>query len=516
MSTRPIRARSTDDRSGAARQARRTSATGNVVGSAMVVGGVGLVLSALVDLLEDGGDTLLLAALGLSVLGAGAGLRRLLAMPERVPPRVALRSVMVAAMALIGVSTVAYLVTGTVERIDDAVFESTAGFSTTALTVLEDLESVDQGVLFWRALTQWLGGFFALATIVAVLPFLGVGGPRPGGAAAPVGAKHLFSPHVRHLLRQYATLYLALTGIGAALFLAGGMGPFDAITYSFTTISTGGFGNHDRSFAHFDSVLLEWFGFAGMLLGGLSLPIAWQIVRGREISTLRSMELRAYVGIVAVATAVIAITTPHGDDWHESIRTAAFTAASAVSTTGHWVTDWTVWAPGPQLLLLTVAGIGAMSASMGGGFRINRALALMSYIRRELLRQLIPRSVQVVKVGRTTIDEETAGRMIGYQVLFIGTATAGFFALALTGADVLTALSGSVSALATFGPALGDLGPGTPLTFADHWALLVLMALMICGRVELYPVLNAVVSVVTWPVRVATGRWRPTPSGSGQ
>jgi trk system potassium uptake protein TrkH len=310
---------------------------------------------------------------------------------------------------------------------------------------------------------------------------------------------------VRRLLTGYFHLYLGLTSVGFVMFLAGGMGPFDAITYSFTTISTGGFANHDQSFAHFQSATIEWLGVGGMLLGGLSLPLAWRALRGRGRSSIRSTELIVYVGLVAGTTTVLALTTDAGG-WHDTIRASAFTAASAVSTTGHWVTDWTGWAPGPQMLLLVLIGVGSMSGSLGGGFRIVRAMALVSYVRRELLRQLLPRSIHPVRVGRQVIDEETTDRMVGYQVLFIGTAAVGFFAIALAGTDLVTALSASVSALATFGPALGALAPGTPLTEASDWILLVLMGLMFAGRVELYPVLNAVVSVVTAPRRLLRGR----------
>ena len=200
-------------------------------------------------------------------------------------------------------------------------------------------------------------------------------------------------------------------------------------------------------------------------------------------------------------------TVDGGGDLHDRLRTAAFTATSMVSTTGHWVADWTGWPFGPQLLLLVLMGVGAMSGSMGGGFRVVRALALVSYVWRELRRQLQVRSVQVVRVGDTVIDEDTVDRMVGYQVLFIGTAAAGMAGLALTGEDVLTSLSGAVSTLTTVGPALGDLAPGTPIVGASDATLFVLMALMASGRLELYPVLNFVVSVVTWPWRAATGRW---------
>lgn len=496
-------ARDADHRPG---RAGRTSATGNVVGVALIVTGAGLTVSGFVDLLERGANTGALFANGAIAAAIGLAMRRYLTMPARIPPRVALRSVMVAALAMIGVSSIAYLTTGAITDPVHALFESTAGFSTTSFTVLEDVGSVDQGILFWRATTQWLGGFFALATIVVVLPFLGVGGPQADGIAASVRGHRIFSPHVRRLLRAYFGLYLAFTAIGSALFLVGGMGPFDAVTYAFTTISTGGFANHGGSFTYFDSALIEWLGAVGMLLGGLSIPLAWRAIRGRTVSSLFSTELVAYGALIVGATLVLTATSDQSSGVHDALRTAAFTATSAVSTTGHWTGDWSTWAPGPQLLVLVLAGVGAMSGALGGGFRIVRALALMSYIGRELLRQLVPRSIRVVRVGGTTVAEETVDRMIGYQVLFIGTAAVGFFALALFGFDLVTALSGSISALSTFGPALGDLGPGTVLAASDLGTLVVLMVLMLAGRVELYPVLNALVRIMQSPARLVE-RW---------
>jgi trk system potassium uptake protein TrkH len=176
-----------------------------------------------------------------------------------------------------------------------------------------------------------------------------------------------------------------------------------------------------------------------------------------------------------------------------------------VSSTGHWVTNWAEWAPGPQWILVILIGLGAMSGSMGGGFRIARAMALFSYLWRELDTQLRPGVVKVVRVGREVIDEPRVSRILGYQVLYVGMAAAGFVALGLAGADEVTAVSGSLSALATFGPALGDLGVTQPLSAMGRDGLLVLLVLMFAGRVELYPLLDGVVATVTWPLRRLRG-----------
>ena len=218
------------------------------------------------------------------------------------------------------------LATGAITTVDDALIEGTAGFTTTALTVLGNPETQGNGVLFWRAITQWIGGFAGLATVIAVLPFLGVGGPAPTKAKAPSGAKHLHSPHVRRILRQYLELYATLSAIGAGLYLLGGMGPFDAVTYAFTTISTGGFANHAGSFTYFGSPTLEWMGVAGMFLGGLSLTLAWCALRGRHQVVLRSREFAAYCGLIGGATLVIALVESPGATPMETLRLSAFTA----------------------------------------------------------------------------------------------------------------------------------------------------------------------------------------------
>ncbi|MCP4436743.1 MAG: TrkH family potassium uptake protein [Actinomycetia bacterium] len=480
---------------------RQASAEIAVAGVSVLVCGIGLIAAALVDLTDGGTDSVGLAVVGILAVGIGVFSAKRVPVPSRLTPRRSLRTVGIGLLSMIALSILAYRVTGTITRPGEALMESTAGFTTTALTVIEDPEAQTRGILFWRATTQWLGGFGALAAVIAVLPFLGVSGPSDPRARLPTESPHLNSGHVRRVLSRYFLLYCGLTGVGATLFLIGGMGPFDAVTYAFTTISTGGFANHAGSFSFFDSALIEWMGVAGMFLGGLSLAVVWSVLRGRSRALIGSRELWAYCGLIAAATAVIAAVQSPGHDFLSSVRISAFTAASAVSSTGHWVADWAEWAPGPQWILVLLIGLGAMSGSMGGGFRIVRGMALFSYLWRELDTQLRPGVVRVVRVGREAVDEPRMSRILGYQVLYIGAAAAGFVALTMAGTDLVTAMSGSLSALATYGPALGELGVGEPLAALGRPALVILLVLMFAGRVELYPLLDGSVAVLIWPLR---------------
>ena len=494
---------------------RRRSAELNIAGLALMVTGVGLVVSALVGLTSSSRDVVELALCGSAVGTLGLFLRWQFELPERITPRASLRTAALALASMIAASTVTYLVTGAITDLEGAVMESTSGFTTTALTVLTDPEVESRGILFWRASSQWIGGFAALATIIAVLPFLGVSGPADAQTRLPTGVSHLTSGHVKRLLGRYLALYAGLTAIGAVLFLLAGMGPFDALSYAFTTISTGGFANHGGSFGFFDSSLVEWMGVAGMFLGGLSLAVVWSVLRGQTSRILGAREFWVYCALISGATALIAVLQRPGDGFLDTVRISAFTATSAVSSTGHWVADWSQWQPGMQMMLVVLIGVGAMSGSMGGGFRIVRGMALFSYLWRELQTQLHPRLVRVVRVGKEVVPEPLLQRVLGYQVLYLGTAAVGFVALAAAGTDVVTALSGSISALATYGPALGDLGVGQPVTVIGADAVVVVGLLMFAGRIELYPLLDGVVSLVSSPVKRIRAM-RPRAAGSGR
>jgi trk system potassium uptake protein len=199
-------------------------------------------------------------------------------------------------------------------------------------------------------------------------------------------------------------------------------------------------------------------------------------------------------------------TAPAGGIDAEAVRHAAFAVTSAVSTTGHASVGWTGWDHGTQVLLLVLIGVGAMSGSAGGGFRITRALTLLGSARRELTRTLHPRSVVVVKVGRTPVDEALVSHLVGYQITFLALGAAGSIALAAAGLDLTSAISGAISALATCGPALGSLDPLGSAADQPGAVRAALVPLMLVGRLEIAPVLVGVVAIAAAPGRAVRRR----------
>ena len=443
--------------------------------------GAGLTLSGLVGLADLGEATALLClGVGCGALGT-LGVRRL--RPPHDPPATA---TFVAAgsalLTMIAISVAAYLATGTTGSVPDAIFESVAGFCTTNLTVLEGLESLPAGVLFWRALTQWIGGFAALALLVAALPLHvpalvlpGDGGVLPDRASAPP-----FGTQVRRLAIVYCTVGV----LCAAAYAAAGMGAFDAVGYAFTTTSTGGFGNHDGGLAHFDSVAVDAVASVFMALAGVSAVTLWWAVRGRFRILRRSFELRVYLLVLAAAILVVTAWT-----WDsrgpEALRSGALAVTAAMSSTG-FEAAWSDWAWGAQMLIVALIATGGMDGTAGGGFRMRRAIAVARYAYRELVTEIHPHTVHVVKIGRRSVGERPLAMLNGFQILFALSVVAGVFALSLAGMDLWAGAGASVSALATMGPAPG-VDPAT-LGAPERGILAVLMLL---GRLAFFPLLVA-------------------------
>lgn len=482
------------------------SAVGFVVGIAFLAcGGLGVLATA--SSLLDGRLTSELALLAATWTLVGGVLVRACRPPERLRSSTAFAGVLAAWLAMIAASTLSYELLGTFAHADDSLFESVAGFTTTASTVLDDPQRVARGVLAWRAGTQWLGGLGALLFVVAVLPSIGVGGLDVTSAGYRHSGTSLRSHRNLAIMRRLLTLYGAFTAAGVVLYLAAGMGPFDAVTYAATTISTGGFANQAGSFSHFESGVVEWAGFGGMVLGGANMALLYRTIRHRDLrGAMRSFELRAYLTAIVAGGAVVTLTTsPAGGITHESLRQAYFHVASAISTTGHWVGQgWGPWATGPQVLLLAIMGVGAMSGSAGGGFRQVRALALVGYLRRELVLQLHPRAVAAVRVGRRPVSEELVGRMIGYQAQYLVVAGVGAVVIAALGAELVTAITGAISALANVGPGLAGLEPGAGgVRTLARPARAALLPLMLLGRLEIAPVLVGVGMTATGVRRLA-------------
>lgn len=476
----------------------------HVVGLTLLIGGLGMVLSAAVDGIDGGPDVVPLALTGLAVAIIGGAGWHTTGLPARIR-RIEVFVVVTASwVALTVAGALPYLVTGTLDRPDDALFESVSAFTTTGATVLRPIEGTSAGVLFWRSLSQWLGGMGVIVLVVAVLPSVGAGGMDLLQAEAPGPTGERLSPRLRQTARYLWSVYLGLTAAMMIAYFVAGMNVYDAVVHSFTTVSTGGFSPYNASLAHFDSALIEWIAIVGMVLAGGSFTLYYRALQGRVGPLLKSAEARLYAAVL-VGTTVFLYVAGSGDRGfgHESIRDAAFTVSAIVSTTGYATTDFGAWSQVSLVVLLLLMPVGGMAGSTAGGVKLIRVLAVGSFAYRELTRQLHPRLVRPVRVGTTSLDEAVASRVLGFLVLVLIIFGTGVVVVAATGEDFVTSFSASATALGNVGPGLGDVGPVSDFREIDPPARFTLALIMLLGRLEIYPVL---LSLAALPL--VTGRLR--------
>lgn len=271
-----------------------------------------------------------------------------------------------------------------------------------------------------------------------------------------------------------------------ALVVAG-MDLFDATTHSFTTVATGGYSPHGESVAFFDSVAIELVLIAGMLYCGASFSAHWHAATRGPGHYLRLSEVRWYLMVIGVAFVVIVGLNMGDLNLGENLRSGLFYAVSIGSSTGFGTTDYTLWAPPAQIIVLMLMVLGGMSGSTAGGMKILRLQIMFRYAMREVIRARHPRAVVPIRIGERVVAEQVAARAIGFILLYLGLIVVGGVVVTALGTDAVTGFSGAISAIGNAGPALGDAGPLSNFLEYPRPARAVLMALMMFGRLELFP-----------------------------
>lgn len=449
-------------------------------GDALTLIGVMTIACGLGGLGDDSSDVAWLLLCGAILLGIGLQTRRRFVRPRRTTPGRILRGLGLiwCVMCLIGAAV--YLLTGTVERIDDALLESTAGFTTTNLTSL-DPAKLSRAIVLWRAGTQWVGGYLAILLSVVAMPEALKGTALMSSRGDQAG--HDLVSDAISGRRRIMLLYVSFTAIVIGGYLATGLGSVDAIAHGLSTTSTGGFSTSADSFAGLGTGP-RTVATAGMLVAGTSIFVLWWIARGRLRPLWRSMELRIYLFIVLLATTLIIIDV---DDI--SVGDALFTSTSISSTTGFAIGDWAAWSDDAAGMLLVIAAIGSMLGSAGGGFRVLRAQLLFMQALREMRQELDPRAVIVVKYRGRALDERTMSRLAGFQISHLVVCGAAAMLMAVLGTSVIGSVWGATSAVSTLGPAIGEIGSFGSVDALTAPARAVLIPAMLAGRLSIVPAL---------------------------
>ena len=373
----------------------------------------------------------------------------------------------------------------------DALFESVSAVTTTGATVITGLDSAPPGLLLWRSLLQWIGGIGIVALGLLVLPYLKVGGFTVFKMESSDTSEKPFA-RFAVFVRAFFAIYIGLTVTCAILYSFLGMSDFDAVNHAMTTIATGGFSTHDASFGAFQSPALIWTGTIFMAIAGLPFSVLILfVVRGR-LDALRDPQIFAYAGILAVLSIAIALTLRLSNDesFGLALTHATFNVVSIVTTTGFASSDYTLWGPLTVAILFMATFLGGCSGSTAGGIKAYRLVIIASSIRSGLMRLIYPHSVRPVRYGTIAVDPDMQRTVFLFVCAYIGIWALGSIALAATGLDIETAISGSITALANVGPGIGPIiGPAGNFSSLSDPAKIILVFLMLLGRLEILAVL---------------------------
>ncbi|GHS96158.1 Trk system potassium transporter TrkH [Synergistales bacterium] len=414
-----------------------------------------------------------------------------------------------------------YYASGLLSSYTDAFFESMSGFTTTGATVLSDVELAPRGLLFWRAMTHWLGGMGIIVLSLAILPFLGMSGMELYKAEYPGPTPDKMTPRMRVTALWLWGVYVLLTASETA-FLSREMGFFDALTHSFSTIATGGFSTKNASLAAFGSPYVEWVVSLFMFLSGLNFSVHFMILLNfKRFSaklfansfkeTARRIacdeECRFYIKVVSVSAAAVfasLLLSRPTRFWSaaHSLRASVFQVLSIVSTTGFVAETHFIWSPFVRVLLIVLMFVGACAGSTGGGIKMARAIGLIRLFRSETVALLHPRAVLATHAReRLSNGRKSSGAALTSIAAFFAAYILIFFTSSLLVSifdlDIASVFSLVISSISNVGPALGFMPPSGGYAGLPGGVKWILGFCMLSGRLELYPAL-LLLSPATW------------------
>lgn len=391
-------------------------------------------------------------------------------------------------MALIG--ALPFVTSGSIPNYFDAVFETISGLTTTGASVLNDVEAMPRGDMFWRQFTHWIGGMGVLVFIMAVLPTSNEHSMHIMRAEVPGPTVGKLVPRARQTATILYLIYIALTLAETVFLLCGGMSFYDALLHAFATAGTGGFSTRAASIAAYDSLYIELVTATFMILFGVNFNLYFLLLIKRGKDVVKNEELRWYLGIVAGAVLAIAlgISKLYGG-FGLALRHSYFYVASIISTTGFCTVDYTLWPEYCKWILVLLMFTGACAGSTGGGLKISRIAILTKTAQVEIKQTAHPQSVSLVQMDGRRVSDGTIKAVSVYFAQYMFFLLLFTFIVSLDGYDLATNFTAALSCLSNIGPGMSLVGPTGNFDFFSHGVKVALSLAMLIGRLEIYPIL---------------------------
>ena len=427
-------------------------------------------------------------------LAAGTGLRLLGRHAKSTLSRrdaYLLVSVVWIAFAVFGM--LPFLIGGYIHSVTDAFFETMSGLTTTGATIIDKVEGLPHGLLFWRSLTQWIGGLGIVFFTIAVIPSFVGGSIKVFAAEATGPVKSKMHPRLTTSAKALWGIYVLLTLTCAVFFFIFGMSPFDAINYAMTVTATGGFATHDGSTGYFNNAAIDYTAIVYMFLSGISFSLLYAALFKLKLKRLfKNAEFRFYAALTLTATLLIIYFLLKYNDYSvaDAIRVALFQVVSFITTTGMFNEDAAQWHHITWVILSLCMFFGACSGSTAGGFKCARGVIALKILRNEIRHMLHPKALLPVKVNDSTVHTSGQITLMAFFVAYITLCFTAYFIMILAGVDSTNSFTIALSCGSNVGPTLGlEIGPTMSWSILPDLVKWILSGLMLMGRLEIFTVL---------------------------
>ncbi len=396
-----------------------------------------------------------------------------------------------------------YWLSGQIPSFTDAWFETMSGFSTTGATILDDIEVLSHGALFWRSMTQWLGGLGIIVLSLALLPMFGLGGMQLYAAEMNGISYEKLSPRIADTAKSLWITYILLTIAEVGLLWAEGMPIFDSVCHSFTTVSSGGFSTKNMSIAFYASPIIEYTVAFFMLLAGVNFGLIILFFRGKPGRLWHDEETKWYLSAVGVVTAVLTIGlmvqwltdsfAASSNEFFSHLETAfregLFTTIATMTSTGFGIADYMTWPPFLWVVVFFLMFTGASSGSTSGGMKWVRLMIFVKSGFAEFKRRIHPNAIVPVKLNGKPITQQTTNNVMAFLQFYLMILIVTVLIFCGTGVDFDESIGAAVSALGNIGPSIGQYGPAGTYALFPTTAKWVMTLVMLIGRLEIFTVL---------------------------
>jgi trk system potassium uptake protein TrkH len=395
-----------------------------------------------------------------------------------------------------------YILEGTFTSLQDSTFEGMSGFTTTGATLLSEIEAETPSVLFWRSMTQWLGGIGIVVLFVAVAPTIGAGAARLLGAEVSGLTHTRLTPRIADTAKVLLVIYLAISLAEVFALVVVGMPLYDALVHTFTTVATGGFSPKTASIAYYDSFAVEVVIIVFMTLSAVTFSLYYLLCTRRRFDVVLDREVLTYlailVGAVFFVWGVLVFQGVYGGDWDRALRDSAFTVSSIMTTTGFVTADFDKWDTAAKFTLVLLMFIGGCAGSTAGGIKVIRVMVVFRTIFQDVFRMVHPRAVTPLKIGDRVVPEGMRVAVLSLAIAWIAVFALATFLVALQQDLTLTTAATAVAAtLNVIGPGLGQVGASENFEAVNTFGRVVLTVCMLLGRLEIFTVL-ALLSPAFW------------------